>query len=53
VNGSDPLWTNAIYLMMFLMLLTIAMIIFPLKETFVKDEVAFAGQSKAGKKSDL
>jgi MFS family permease len=38
VNGENPVWTNALYLMLFLMVITLAMVTMVLKETFVSDK---------------
>jgi len=38
VNGDGPLWTNSVYLMIVLMLVTLATVVAGLKETFVRSE---------------
>lgn len=34
VNGANPIWTNALYLMLFLMMVTLGTVIFGLKESY-------------------
>ncbi len=38
VNGENTVWTNAIYLMLALLIITLAMVLGPLKETFNKEK---------------
>ena len=38
VNGSNSIWTNAIYLMIFFMLITLLLVLGRLKETFVSEK---------------
>ncbi|HEX7414761.1 MAG TPA: MFS transporter [Bacteroidia bacterium] len=40
ISGEDAFWTKAIYLMLALMVVTLALVVGPLKETLVKDKVA-------------
>ncbi|MHB8260770.1 MAG: MFS transporter [Bacteroidia bacterium] len=39
ISGEDAFWTKAIYLMLALMVVTLALVVGPLKETLVKDKV--------------
>ena len=39
VNGEGALWTNAVYLMLSLLIITLALILGALKETFQKEKI--------------